>query len=269
MRIVSKFRDYYDGACGVGGFDSSIVYVRHTNEVKVSNEDRRGLMSPITTSSKHYFYYDDKQSNIGYRRIDIGNHFLGFCGKYYHLLSYPTTIFRQGEGTSKVNVYFNSWKKLRDFIKKEKGKEVTKEFEEYYSERRNHWVGGKTWKNTSMEDLTKEEYNRAVRDTGAEPFFFLKAPIFIYPNENNQATVNPRLDKIGFQSIVDPYQAFQEVSMFVGGVLSNQEQPQQVTDDKVLRDSKGFDEKSFKNMSPGRKENRKLNKLRKRQQKGR
>jgi hypothetical protein len=35
MLIISKFKDYYDTAIGVGGIDKSLVYQRITTEIEV------------------------------------------------------------------------------------------------------------------------------------------------------------------------------------------------------------------------------------------
>ena len=42
MRIISKFKDYYDGC--QNGIDKEPVYVRHTRELMISNEQDRAIM---------------------------------------------------------------------------------------------------------------------------------------------------------------------------------------------------------------------------------
>lgn len=60
--------------------------------------------------------------------------------------------------------------------------------------------------------------------------------------------VNPSgLKKIGFAKAVPPYTAYQELSMWVGGVLGGQSpETVTITDDKVLVENHGFDKHSFR-----------------------
>jgi hypothetical protein len=64
-----------------------------------------------------------------------------------------------------------------------------------------------------------------------------------YHYEEKEFLVNPfTLRKIGFQKALDPYTAFQELSMWIGGVLGGTS-PETVTikDDRVLIENHGFD----------------------------
>ena len=68
---------------------------------------------------------------------------------------------------------------------------------------------------------------------------------------------NGELRRVGFQKVFEPYSAFQEIDMFVSGVMVR---PQDNTpskrkhklpnpvdiNDKDMRDKKGFDDRSFK-----------------------
>lgn len=59
------------------------------------------------------------------------------------------------------------------------------------------------------------------------------------------------LKEIGFARVLDPYTAFQELSMFVGGVMARPGNPiVRITDDEVLAGKHGFDKWSFRKM-PG------------------
>jgi hypothetical protein len=60
--------------------------------------------------------------------------------------------------------------------------------------------------------------------------------------------VNPfTLKGLSFAKALDPYTAFQELSMWIGGVLGgNSPETVAITDDKVLAQSHGFDKHSFR-----------------------
>ena len=68
--------------------------------------------------------------------------------------------------------------------------------------------------------------------------------------------VNPCLRDLEFQRVVDPFTAHQELSQYLSGVLTNNNEPPQLTDQKVKRDKAGFDNNSFKTRSPGKKAKR-------------
>ena len=83
-------------------------------------------------------------------------------------------------------------------------------------------------------------------------------------------TVNARLADFEFQSVVDPYTAFQELSMYLGGVLGRPEMEHAPIPDDAMRDMKGFDEQSFKQIAPGdKKRKRRANRERKRKKRRR
>ena len=101
------------------------------------------------------------------------------------------------------------------------------------------------------------------RYTFTTPFkledFFIRyeTPIFLFEqlgwshthNSQNRwkLTTNICLKDFGFQKMVDPFTAFQEISMFFNSTLTNLKTPvMPVGDDKVLAASKGFDKWSFR-----------------------
>jgi hypothetical protein len=70
---------------------------------------------------------------------------------------------------------------------------------------------------------------------------------------------------LGFQHVLDPFTAFQEIARFLGSALAAEDQaPRTVGDDRTIAASKGFDDQSFRTQAPGsKKKNRMLNRERK------
>lgn len=64
--------------------------------------------------------------------------------------------------------------------------------------------------------------------------------------EGYYVSSNVELKQYGFQSVVPPYQAYQEISMYFGGPLAVPMKPIPEMDDDTMRDSKGFDKFSFR-----------------------
>jgi len=58
-------------------------------------------------------------------------------------------------------------------------------------------------------------------------------------------TFNPCLKDYDFMRVFDPYQAFQEISMFMGN-LAEPRKPIPAIDDKTMAEIKGFDKWSFR-----------------------
>jgi len=87
-------------------------------------------------------------------------------------------------------------------------------------------------------------------------FVDLGLPVFVYSYfmDRHYFKANPQLSRFGFASVFDPWTTYQELAMFVGGVLPrNNGGTVEITDDKVIRDAKGHDNTSFKMPSPGKK----------------
>jgi len=121
-------------------------------------------------------------------------------------------------------------------------------------------------------------------EIGSEPFAALDTPVFsifrvscgsgasadlrlaIPPVGAYVVQANPRLAALDFQRQVPASTAYQEIAMYVGGVLPKRGPAVQEISDAIMRDEKGFDAQSFKNVSPGeRKARRRENKQRKRE----
>jgi len=64
--------------------------------------------------------------------------------------------------------------------------------------------------------------------------------------KTNLIEINPRLNKLNFQSVVDPYTAFQEIEMFVGSQLAVQRDPEVHVSDEIKAESHGFNKWSFR-----------------------
>lgn len=73
----------------------------------------------------------------------------------------------------------------------------------------------------------------------------LGAPIV---NVSGTIESNVNLKELQFQKIVDPYTAFQEISMFIGGVLGNPEKEMTELTEKDRINQHGFDKWSFRKL---------------------
>ena len=231
MRIQSKFQDYYD--CGQAyGVDTDLVYIRETDtDTKaVSNGD------------------NSRESKLKYNRVGrrlkgldhlssrywCKQNFLHFCGKVYPFYSIhfkkpkiknPKTIqdyeewYEYAWSEEKAKEYFNQHSKY-DFFHSESEK-------------------ADEWKVREYNEVNKR-YNSPV------VFEFFDAEDYdgLHRNREILYVVNPCLKDFDFKQVFDPYQAYQEISMFVA-MLQNPEDkdlnPAATDKEKIV--NHGMDEK--------------------------
>ena len=89
----------------------------------------------------------------------------------------------------------------------------------------------------------------------------MNCPIFMSRRLNHHSRSlyiekNPNLAAFGFQSHLDPWTAYQTLASYISGPLAIQMDIPQDIDDVILAQAKGFNEKSFRMDSPGKKRKR-------------
>ena len=239
MRIVSKFHDYYDTARGF--YSQEPLYVRDTEELQFENKDQLKLIperilqlkkildsAPGSGDTEYDGIYGPPRSNRG---SDTQKFLIGFCGKIY--LGYRVLLTGGPErpGFWSIVHCYGLPKLLKEFpgSHKDSDKRLLKSWDEF--------VGN----------------NKALLETRNTDFFVEEGvPIFaILPHSWGRGDTvysrNPMLKDWGFQTQWDPYSAFQEIEMFVGGVLSNVDKGKDlVRTDKAVAEAAGFDDWSFR-----------------------
>lgn len=234
MKIISPFRDYYDSAQGFG-VDPSVVYVRTTREYPTSEPTER--WQPY----RHTREYNQCRRLISFCNAAPEANFLrkgavSFCGKAYPF--WTCSIQKDGSPESAmVNRFF--WNR----------EEVVKFYEERPS--RSPYVLYDRW--GYQNDFSERSFRRFLAehpdDMGSDMHRALDAPVimvrewdrFTFP----EIVANPRLYAIEFARVVDPFQAFQRLAMFLGNDMVHTKAPD-FTSDETRRDSHGFDGWSFK-----------------------
>lgn len=207
MRIVSKRKDYYDSAMGYGQ-DPSIVYVR--NEQIFERYLNETLM-------------------------------IGFCGKIYPYIHYSK--LSSIEHPNGVSEYCYNEEQYRKCIEKYEDKKtldyyLTKDYwslwaRKYVTKQENKLI----YFNADYSKFTKlfREYNTPI-------WYYHQSESFIIPRKY-YLTINPQLKPLQFAKAVDPFQAFQEISMYLGGILGTGNPSIPEISDRDLLEAKGFDYK--------------------------
>jgi len=239
MLIIShNKKDYYDGVVGTMGIDKTIVYNRET--IEFENRD-----IPSVFKGKDNFggirYRETPFHELSYHSIkkeckhicDEHAHFIiGFCGKLY--------IGWKLYYVNDVNTYAIST-------------EIT-----YNNEFMKSILQEKSWHNNLNDSINY------ILSYNALPIFReLKVPVFVYDGDfgriyldknnysvynkfNPKFIINPLLKDYEFYKVFDTFQAFQEVSMFMGGVLGAGEKEIVEVADKYKIGQHGFDKFSFR-----------------------
>ena len=280
MRIISKYKDYYDGVVAHGA-DRELCYVRDTRELskdefirldsfRAVKEKIVPLYGKMNVALERAVLAANSNKRTARTQLESKNFdqaIIGFCGKLYPVFSFMDEWFVN------TQTFLSVLKKLNqpandDYVIRGGQSNVLVSIEEYKSilaqfESDTREPAHKDNYNRALHKLTRvwlEKFNETYDDGVAvqlDYFFDINAPVFIWLSGHGRRDykqsiiVNPHLVDYKFQSLVDPFTAWQEISMFVGGVLNRPENKMVSVSDEIRRDKKGFDDRSFKNM-PGR-----------------
>ncbi len=251
MRIISKFQDYYDSALAFG-HDERVVFerkkVEHVVGWKKPLPTGYDFMLP-TLSARTVSYgwsrgrrWKDYDTNREGREFTFHPFTVSFCGKLYPGIRVASRKGGfMGEWSSDFAYNFKAYTMLMDKF----GLEFT-------DGKRRGWTlwGGNKGSPRSEED-SKEYFKRAGEDRVA--FFAEKGiPIAICESDgygtggDTTLLFNSELKKVAFYKVFDTYTTFQELDMFISGVMTREGNPMAGISDTDLRDKKGFNDMSFK-----------------------
>jgi len=224
------------------GFDPDLLFVRETKEIEVpkTRNDYKYIQSILSLCHDYY--------NTVY--------FLFFCGKVYPLVRIWGCTALYGTVTDYIE-------EQHAILIKEPHNRLALEF-----------VNGseKTWRNVSFnfseKGLIALEKHLQTVVVPSEIFIEMDAPYFVVSESGKSGLniiKNPPLNKYSFFKLLDPFNCYQEIRMYMGNVLTTiNMMPYTTGGDKVVAQQHGFDDMSFRTAAPGQKKlNRKINRLRK------
>lgn len=224
MLIISKFHDYYDSAMGMG-IDKTVVYNR---TVKDDREERRYHRYQLHSKKKSWH---------------VNIFIVGFCGELYPCIKLTEDLIHNPK-----SFFFYELNKLETFIVEEEiSIDVKRRWRGIVSipharmnntYARQDWFDLKTHTDKKLDSKFEQE----------------KCPVFMWTKRG--MVWNPNLKDIGFQKVIDPYTAFQEVYMYISGVLGTNENEMVTISDEDKLHKKGFFEWSFKKLPGGKKRNK-------------
>jgi len=249
VRIISKFRDYYDSALCYGA-DPNLLYIRTQEELQrdtyIKDEKKQlpGNMDEILLPVFNMLHNMPSEISIYSKRfkrdfqIPIISKIIGFCGVFYPAMTIEDTTYYDTKG---IVSSLPSESLEYIYTKREQIEEALSEKQKYsfcYSRTK---LTYEYWKKVT-EEITTNRYDSV--------FLGLGVPVFkvehYYKARMIQITLNPCLKNEDFPKIKIPTDCFQEISMYLGNQLASQKDPNIGISDKDMIAEKGFDDWSFR-----------------------
>jgi len=232
MLIISNKKDYYDGVVSSMGIDKSIVYERKEEKIKQNNikfpnefKKSKDWNNPNLLTDHIYLRFKKKV-----KYDTLGYFIIGFCGKLYV-----------------------GWKFCYRNI--EKNYSINNDIIDIFYDKNNvlKYVESNTY--LTRRNNINDFYNYVENFDATELFFKLNSPVFIYDsaysldsitairNYDKVFIINPNLNEYKFYRVFDSFRAFQEIQMFISGVLGTKEKETIEINDKDKIIQHGFDYK--------------------------
>lgn len=248
MRIISKFKDYYDNAMSLGQ-DSSITYIR---EKKVYEEIPTELLPFIKRVNNSIYISRHSPEYRNFLSLEAPSFYfrefiVAFCGKIYRGIK--VTQRNPIKGIDPVGVYdivnfqevnsycydLDSVDLLMDTLKQDWYRTEKRRFSFY--------------RYTMVRENLIAYFNETVPDIFPIASKLCIKNLVLDHNDKTDKfilTQDESLDTCEFYKILDPYTAYQELSMFVSGILTPENNPTEKIADKYKVMQHGFNCYSFK-----------------------
>lgn len=241
MRIISKFHDYYDTAMGVG-IDNTRIFNRNREPI-----DLLVASHPTLKEIEDEFPVPNFERAVSSVGLSVRRVIIGFCGKIYigydvelsksinnNYPNYKNTLFNIQDLEEFYNVLDPKGSLWYNFI-------IPNKRNRKFIKRWNRWTS----------EVFEEFRDRYNETTNLEHLFLdYNTPIFtIVFNQYGRNAVfdpSPCLKDFNMGRKFDAYRAYQEIDMYMSGVLGSVEKEPVDISDTHMRDAKGFDNMSFK-----------------------
>ncbi|MBC7475664.1 MAG: hypothetical protein H7263_15365 [Candidatus Sericytochromatia bacterium] len=246
MKIYSKFKDYYDIAL-VHGSQADLLFERKIENVDIRKNSRMNEKFTPLQLTGIKIAQEIKNLSTTYeveKKFKFHPMMVIFCGK-----SYPGFhVTHESVGMSVVPVKtvdgcFYDMESLSSYLRKN-GSNIADLKEEKRSRWNTLYFGQRTSK--KIEDFFSISGSNKFENDLLE-HKIVTAVVTSYQNsEGEYFTINLPLREVNFYRKFDPWQAHQELSMYIGGVLAPDSKPIIKVADKCKIIGHGFDEMSFR-----------------------
>ncbi len=214
MRILSKFKDFYDYV--VTEPDNKKMFLRDTT-----------LIEPDNARKLYHKYGQSMQFNP--KHIDAGFiSVLAFCDKFHKYFQYENLIYWRYEDIpeeiiKKITPRSKWWKIENDYEHRFWGRDALNDMLHYKTL---GWVCDRHTK-----EPIKTDFNKVFNS----PIVFVALPDY------NKIIVNPKLNDFGFNKVISPTEAYQDIYNWIP---YNEPEVPKSPDDMSRYEAKGFDKKT-------------------------
>lgn len=230
MLIVRDFQDYYDSAIGFG-VDKKIVYKRSSVEFRESKHTPK-ILDDVNDVIRQL---DDQRTRFSIHPYSV--FYVGFCGKIWTGLyaridaktGLPVTTFSYSDAHVLPKAFY--WGE-KDFLAGE-----------FDKARKASWQRGPADGGHTLRDWFSQNKSIAGHDALD---VFTEHKIVSFVHFENTLITNPCLKNFSFQRVIGGVEAFQEIAMFISGVLGQPENDTSPLEDKYRIMAHGFDKHSFR-----------------------
>lgn len=262
MRIFSDFHDYYDTALGFG-IDPTCTYTRKTDQ-RFPSRIPHEKGSTEFDAMRDIFDHNFSQSSWTYRSrflpqrfTMIESFFVIFCGRVHPGLRVQIDTREAGKLIySDEHFFCYTVDHLRDVVKRWGTEDEQKVFEQQSVRRKSHPTDSIR---TSLRESRR--YNRHGQFTAdwAKRFFTVRPeiekktnafqiehriPVMVF--KEGMLEYHPCLKEYEFFKVLDAFGAFQELSMYISGVLGGTAPEMVEISDADRIHKHGFDKWSFR-----------------------
>lgn len=237
MKIISKFHDYYDSVLSYG-MDLTHVYKRETIEILLDNAPKFILVD----SKKQDKLFKNIPQNLQKEILRYANQ-LPFCFRkhpYDFNLIECFFIFFCGK-VFYQEVYKIPDKENIDCFTFDESKKVILKYGDKYEKRLI------TENKPPLFGTRKDElynHNFINLDFVEELHHYFSSPAIKL--EKEKIIINPCLREIKFYKLLNPFQTYQEIDMYISGILSSPQKEIAEISDKDRISKHGFDGWSFR-----------------------
>jgi hypothetical protein len=257
MKIVSPFNDYYDSIqSSTGFFDTSenpVVFVRKSvilNKDNFNEMDQLIDVFQVETLSRYIYtppaalveiggsFSIPKKNQRDYTSLTFSFFSILFCGRLIRGIE-STLSFKSFDPLEQKTFY--SAEKFVDYLYERFGESVVNErLEENRTPSRSMMSGIINYFDVNdKKDLP--EYTRGFLIENKITIAVLNLTRDIFRGIPF-VEINPRLADYQFQSFIDPYTAYQEIDMWISGILAFPPNFMVTVSDQTLVKKHGFDE---------------------------
>ena len=241
MKIVRYFNDYYDGGMA-HGHDDRLVYVRKTEE-KPLPDFLRSIRSLVGWCREDRALFDLDSPAVRRKEYITSGFAVIFCGELYlgrkvNQRVYDGCMMSPGP---KTEIFYDKGSLASHFPVFD----VKKTDKEEKRERRYNSLLGRPM-SFSLPATIQPTIISGLREWAIEERITAAAIHYSYNERDQVMTLNPRLADYEFFRVMDPVTTFQNLEMWLGGVVSQRENSTVNISDKDRVFQHGFDDYSFR-----------------------